>query len=164
MAVPKKKQSHSRTGKRRAQHKILKPALNACPQCHSPRRPHRVCPVCGSYAGQRSSRRAPSHDHAHDDEYGLAGREGRRRRPLAKPSTTVVAVDCNGADLGPGEVAGGAAIAAREGARAVLFGPAASCSPRRRAPEGVEIVDAPLSIAKSADPARRARPVPRPRS
>ncbi len=47
MAVPKQKQSHSRTAKRRAQHKIGAPAVNACPQCHSPRRPHRVCPVCG---------------------------------------------------------------------------------------------------------------------
>ena len=26
--------------------------MNACPQCHSPRRPHRVCPVCGTYAGR----------------------------------------------------------------------------------------------------------------
>ena len=52
MAVPKKKQSHSRTAKRRAQHRIGTPALNACPTCHSPRRPHRVCPVCGSYAGR----------------------------------------------------------------------------------------------------------------
>jgi large subunit ribosomal protein L32 len=69
MAVPKKKQSHSRTGKRRAQHKILAPALNACPQCHSPRRPHRVCPVCGSYSGRTVvAPVAPSHDHAHDDE------------------------------------------------------------------------------------------------
>ena len=25
---------------------------NACPQCHSPRLPHRVCPVCGSYKGR----------------------------------------------------------------------------------------------------------------
>ncbi len=52
MAVPKKKQSHSRTAKRRAQHRIDAPAVNACPQCHSPRRPHRVCPVCGFYAGR----------------------------------------------------------------------------------------------------------------
>ena len=36
----------------------------------------------------------------------------------------VVAVDCNGADLGPAEVAAGAAIAARAGARVILFGPA----------------------------------------
>jgi large subunit ribosomal protein L32 len=53
MAVPKKKQSHSRTAKRRAQHRIAPPALNECPQCHSPRRPHRVCPVCGFYAGRQ---------------------------------------------------------------------------------------------------------------
>jgi large subunit ribosomal protein L32 len=52
MAVPKQKQSHSRTSKRRAQHKISAPTYNACPTCHSPRLPHRVCPTCGSYAGR----------------------------------------------------------------------------------------------------------------
>ncbi len=36
----------------------------------------------------------------------------------------MVAVDCNGADLGPAEVAAGAALAAAEGARVLLFGPA----------------------------------------
>jgi large subunit ribosomal protein L32 len=67
MAVPKKKQSHSRTAKRRAQHKIGTPALNACPRCHSPRRPHRVCPVCGTYAG-REIVSADAHDeHEHDE-------------------------------------------------------------------------------------------------
>jgi large subunit ribosomal protein L32 len=70
MAVPKKKQSHSRTAKRRAQHKIGTPTLNACPQCHSPRRPHRVCPVCGFYAGREvvAPAAARSHDHEHDAE------------------------------------------------------------------------------------------------
>ena len=52
MAVPKQKQSHSRTNKRRSQHKIAPLAYNACPQCHSPRLPHRVCPTCGTYAGR----------------------------------------------------------------------------------------------------------------
>jgi len=52
MAVPKQKQSHSRTHKRRAQHKIASATYNACPTCHSPRLPHRVCPVCGHYGGQ----------------------------------------------------------------------------------------------------------------
>ena len=52
MAVPKQKQSHSRTAKRRAQHKISAPTYNACPTCHSPRLPHRVCPTCGTYAGR----------------------------------------------------------------------------------------------------------------
>jgi len=68
-----------------------------------------------------------------------------------------VAVDCNGADLGPAEVAAGAAIAARQGARTILFGPAEELGP---APEGVEIVDAPVSIAKSTDPVGAVRSTP----
>jgi large subunit ribosomal protein L32 len=52
MAVPKQKQSHSRTTKRRSTHKAHAPATNECPQCHSPRLPHRVCPQCGSYKGR----------------------------------------------------------------------------------------------------------------
>jgi large subunit ribosomal protein L32 len=65
MAVPKQKQSHARTSKRRAQHKVSAPALNECPHCHSPRRPHRVCPVCGHYAGREVV--AIEHGHAHDE-------------------------------------------------------------------------------------------------
>lgn len=53
MAVPKQRQSKSRRDKRRAQHKIEPLAYNRCPQCHSPRLPHRVCPVCGTYAGRQ---------------------------------------------------------------------------------------------------------------
>ena len=65
MAVPKQKQSHSRTAKRRAQHKMAAPVYNACPTCHEPRRPHRVCPKCGSYKGSEVV--APhAHDHDHD--------------------------------------------------------------------------------------------------
>jgi large subunit ribosomal protein L32 len=65
MAVPKQKQSHARTAKRRAQHKAAVPTVNECPTCHSPRRPHRVCPVCGSYAGREVV--APAgHDHDHE--------------------------------------------------------------------------------------------------
>ena len=52
MAVPKQKQSHARTAQRRAQHKVEPPSYNACPHCHSPRLPHRVCPVCGYYRGR----------------------------------------------------------------------------------------------------------------
>jgi glycerol-3-phosphate acyltransferase PlsX len=59
----------------------------------------------------------------------------------------VVAVDAGGADLGPAEVAAGAALAAEQGARVLLFGDAASIGP---VPAGVEVVDAPLSIAKAA--------------
>jgi large subunit ribosomal protein L32 len=52
MAVPKQKQSHSRTAKRRATHTMSAGVYNECPQCHSPRRPHRVCATCGFYRGR----------------------------------------------------------------------------------------------------------------
>jgi glycerol-3-phosphate acyltransferase PlsX len=68
-----------------------------------------------------------------------------------------VAVDCNGADLGPAEVAAGAALAVERGARVILFGPAAELG---EVPRGVEVVDAPLSVAKSADPASAVRATP----
>jgi phosphate acyltransferase len=68
-----------------------------------------------------------------------------------------VAVDCNGADLGPAEVAAGATIAAAQGARVILFGPASDLGPPQAR---VEVVDAPLSIAKVADPASAARANP----
>jgi large subunit ribosomal protein L32 len=67
MAVPKQRQSHSRTSKRRAQHKIEAPTLAHCPNCQSPRLPHRVCGVCGYYKGREVvSPRLASHDHDHD--------------------------------------------------------------------------------------------------
>jgi glycerol-3-phosphate acyltransferase PlsX len=85
------------------------------------------------------------------------------REPLSPASSSdangpvVVAVDCNGADLGPAEVAAGAEIAASRGARVILFGPAGELGD---APPGCEIVDAPLSIAKAADPASAVRANP----
>jgi phosphate acyltransferase len=71
--------------------------------------------------------------------------------------SVTVAVDANGADLGPAEVAAGAAIAAEQGVRVVLFGPAELLG---EVPGGVEVVDAPLSIAKAPDPVRAARATP----
>jgi glycerol-3-phosphate acyltransferase PlsX len=65
-----------------------------------------------------------------------------------------VAVDAGGADLGPREVAAGAAIAAAHGIRVLLFGPAGEIGP---VPDGVELVDAPVSIAKAGDPAYAVR-------
>jgi large subunit ribosomal protein L32 len=52
MAVPKQRQSHARTNKRRSQHKIVPPSLSTCPRCGEPRLPHRVCGTCGTYAGR----------------------------------------------------------------------------------------------------------------
>ncbi len=75
----------------------------------------------------------------------------------ARPEDVVVAVDANGADMGPAEVAAGAALAAERGVRVLLFGPAAELGAMG---EGVEVVDAPVSVAKSADPARAVRSTP----
>jgi len=52
MAVPKQRQSHSRTNKRRSQHKITPPTTSACPRCGAPRLTHRVCSTCGTYGGR----------------------------------------------------------------------------------------------------------------
>lgn len=91
-----------------------------------------------------------------------AAAEARNEHGSRAPADVVVAVDCNGADLGPAEVAAGAAIAAGEGARTILFGPASELRTAiQGAGEGmIEVVDAPVSIAKSPDPARAARADP----
>lgn len=68
-----------------------------------------------------------------------------------------VAVDAGGADLGPAEVAAGAALAAQQGVEVLLFGPAEEITP---VPAGVEVVDAPVSIAKAQDPAFAVRSRP----
>ena len=62
MAVPKQRQSHSRTHKRRSQHKISAPSLAVCPRCGAPRIPHRVCGECGTYAGREVVTPAPETD------------------------------------------------------------------------------------------------------
>jgi phosphate acyltransferase len=71
--------------------------------------------------------------------------------------SVTVAVDANGADLGPAEVAAGAAIAASQGVRVVLFGPAEAFG---EVADGIEVVDAPISIAKAPDPVRASRANP----
>ncbi len=68
-----------------------------------------------------------------------------------------MAVDANGADLGPAEVAAGADLAARRGARVLLFGPAAELGDLS---DGVEVIDAPVSIAKSGDAVKAVRNTP----
>ena len=68
-----------------------------------------------------------------------------------------VAVDAGGADLGPAEVAAGASLAAARGIGVLLFGPAAEIG---EVSEGVEVIDAPISIAKAADPAFAVRSTP----
>jgi len=53
VGVPKRRQSHSRTSKRRSEwRKIDKPGLVECPQCHELKMPHRACLACGYYKGK----------------------------------------------------------------------------------------------------------------
>jgi glycerol-3-phosphate acyltransferase PlsX len=71
--------------------------------------------------------------------------------------TVTVAVDANGADLGPAEVATGAATAAAHGVRVLLFGSADAIG---EVADGIEVIDSPVSIAKAADPVRAVRSTP----
>lgn len=52
MALPKRKTAKARQGKRRQHLKLAPPPLVDCPQCHTPKLPHHVCPTCGSYDGR----------------------------------------------------------------------------------------------------------------
>ncbi|WP_084270152.1 phosphate acyltransferase [Patulibacter minatonensis] len=75
--------------------------------------------------------------------------------------TVTVAVDTTGADLGPAEVAEGAKLAAsRADLRIRLFGPSAELLAVVDGVPGIEVVDAPLSIAKAPDPAVAVRSHP----
>ena len=51
-ALPKRKISKARRGQRRSHDSLTPPALVNCPQCNSPKPPHQVCPVCGTYDGR----------------------------------------------------------------------------------------------------------------
>lgn len=52
MAVPKRKTSHSRQGKRRSSvWKLNAPDMVECPNCHELTAPHKVCSSCGFYDG-----------------------------------------------------------------------------------------------------------------
>jgi glycerol-3-phosphate acyltransferase PlsX len=68
-----------------------------------------------------------------------------------------VAVDAGGADLGPAEVAAGAQAAASDSIRVLLFGSAAEIGP---VSGNVEVIDAPVSIAKASEPAQAVRATP----
>lgn len=53
MTTPKRKQSKSRTRKRRSHHALDCPVPGLCPQCRQPKPIHRACPHCGYYKGKR---------------------------------------------------------------------------------------------------------------
>ena len=140
MAVPKQKQSHARTTQRRSQHKIERADVQRVPAVPQPSPSPPGLPGVRQLQGSRGHRPG-------------SGRADR----LRAPGVVTVAVDAGGADLGPREVAAGAARAAANGIQVLLFGPAGEIG---AVPDGVEVVDAPVSIAKKADPANAVRTTP----
>ena len=53
MAVPKRKKSKSKRGKRRTHQKLEAPNLSECPECGEAKLPHHACPACGYYKGRK---------------------------------------------------------------------------------------------------------------
>ncbi len=81
--------------------------------------------------------------------------------PAARGGILTVALDANGADAGPREVLRGAVRAVEADAALAVrwFGPAAAVDVTAL-PDRVTVVDAPVSVAKAADPARAVREQP----
>ena len=52
MAVPKRRTSKRKKRARNTHKTAPAIAIQACPQCNSAKRPHRVCDECGYYAGE----------------------------------------------------------------------------------------------------------------
>lgn len=53
MAVPKRRTSHSRQGRRRSHDALVPAGLARCPRCQQAAMQHRICPNCGWYRGRR---------------------------------------------------------------------------------------------------------------
>jgi large subunit ribosomal protein L32 len=52
MALPKKKLSRARRGKRRAHMALVAKNRSVCPRCGRDKMPHRACGHCGFYKGK----------------------------------------------------------------------------------------------------------------
>jgi large subunit ribosomal protein L32 len=52
MAVPARRTSKAKKGKRRTHYKLTIKGLNACSNCGEMRKSHHVCPACGHYDGK----------------------------------------------------------------------------------------------------------------
>jgi len=52
MAVPKKRHSKSKVGRRRMHIFLKEPSLIKCENCGKMKLPHAVCPFCGYYKGK----------------------------------------------------------------------------------------------------------------
>ena len=72
MAVQQNKVSKSRRNMRRAHDALVAANPNECPSCGELRRPHHVCPSCGSYADREVIAQANDVDLDEDAAKGLA--------------------------------------------------------------------------------------------
>lgn len=52
-ALPKRKVSRHRRGSRRSHQALSLRQMILCPECGNPTLPHRVCPSCGTYKGEK---------------------------------------------------------------------------------------------------------------
>ncbi|HOJ51577.1 MAG TPA: 50S ribosomal protein L32 [Syntrophales bacterium] len=52
MPNPVKRHSRTRRNQRRAHDFLASPPVSRCPQCGSPKLPHRACAQCGYYKGR----------------------------------------------------------------------------------------------------------------
>jgi large subunit ribosomal protein L32 len=52
MAVPKRRTSHARQGKRRSHLHVKPKQIQYCSRCEQPVLPHHVCSNCGYYQGR----------------------------------------------------------------------------------------------------------------
>lgn len=52
MPVPRRRRSKNRRDQQRTHKKLHASNVQRCDQCGAPKRPHRVCPKCGSYRGR----------------------------------------------------------------------------------------------------------------
>lgn len=50
--LPKRKRTQTRKGKRWSHLQLRPTTLTTCPQCRNLKPSHRVCPICGFYAGR----------------------------------------------------------------------------------------------------------------
>jgi large subunit ribosomal protein L32 len=64
MPNPKRRHSKTRGRKRRTHYKATAPAASECPNCHTQKLPHRVCPNCGYYNGRLAIDLKPAGDDA----------------------------------------------------------------------------------------------------
>lgn len=59
MAVPRKRHTKGARNQRRAGKNLSQPAIGLCSMCKSPKKPHTVCQVCGTYRQRKVLNRQP---------------------------------------------------------------------------------------------------------